>query len=58
MWKPRENSITQKWNLLHTQDICFNDIDSDELYLKVFMSHGSQRILLKFVFFKIVSSLL
>lgn len=46
MWKPRENSITQKWNLLHTQDICFNDIDSDELYLKVFMSHGSQRILL------------
>ena len=27
IWKPRENSITQKWNLLHTQDICFNDID-------------------------------
>lgn len=46
MWKPRENSETQKWNLLHTQDICFNDIDNDEIYLKVFMSHGSQRILL------------
>ena len=46
MWKPRENSETQKWNLLHTQDICFNDIENDEIYLKVFMSHGSQRILL------------